>query len=380
MSMHLSRRDMLRSAMFAGAALPLVKFQTVLGKWREEEYAPIPDVSGTPVVRLSHNENPYGPSERARKALIAAIDKGNRYPRESMDILQQRIADYEGLRPEQILISAGSTELLGVAGLMSGIQKGKLIACHPTFPFLMQYATQFAAEWVKVPMTSDHHYNLAGINEQLDSHTSMVFICNPNNPTGTELPRTMLEPFCTVISERCLVYVDEAYIELSAQGLKSSLASLTFNNRNMIIGRTFSKIYGMAGLRVGYAIAHPETIQHMERLMMGGNVTPSVTSVEAAIASIGDEEFFHYCIEMNDQAKEMVYTKFKSWGVEYIPSFTNFVFFKTDRFGSTDILSALEQKNIMIRTYGDVPGWARVSMGTLDEMKVFLNATEELLV
>jgi histidinol-phosphate aminotransferase len=204
------------------------------------------------------------------------------------------------------MVSAGSTELLGVAGLMAGIQKGKLIACHPTFPFLMQYATQFAAEWVKVPMTNDHQYNLAGINEKLDGQTSMVFICNPNNPTGTELPRTMLEPFCTVVSQRCLVYVDEAYIELSSHGLKSSLASLTWDNPNLIIGRTFSKIYGMAGLRVGYAIAHPDTIEKMERLMTGGNVTPSVTSIEAAIASIGDDEFFQYCKEMNDQAKEMV--------------------------------------------------------------------------
>ena len=374
-----SRRDMLRGAVLAGAALPFTSFNSVLEKWRHEEYALTPNSSNAPLVRLSHNENPYGPSEKARKAIIAAIDKGNRYPREAMSELQLRIAEYEGVRADQILISSGSTELLGVAGLMAGLQKGKIITCHPTFPFLMQYASQFAAEWVKVPLTSDHLFNLAGINEQLDGHTKMVFICNPNNPTGTELPREMLEPFCDVISARCMVYVDEAYIELAAKGRKSSLIHLTRNNRNIIISRTFSKIYGMAGLRVGYAIAHPETIQRLSNLMMGGNITPSVTSLAAAMASLGDEEFMEYCKKMNAQAKEMVYSKFNEWGVEYIPSSTNFILYKTDRFGSIDVLSALKQQQIMIRTYVDVPGWARVSMGTLDEMKMFLNATEELL-
>jgi histidinol-phosphate aminotransferase len=379
MSTHLSRRNLLRGAVLAGASLPFVRFQSALRQWEHDEYV-TPSGSGAPLVRLSHNENPYGPSEKARKALIAAIGKGNRYPRESMVDLQKKIAEHEGLMPEQILISAGSTELLGVAGLMAGMEKGKLISCHPTFPFLMQYGSQFAAEWIKVPVNADHQFDLAGINTQLDSQTKLVFLCNPNNPTGTELPREMLEPFCKVVSERCMVYVDEAYIELSATGLTSSLAHLTRNNRNLVIARTFSKIYGMAGLRVGYAIAHPDTIERLERLMMGGNITPSVTSLEAALASLGDEEFLAYCKEMNDEAKGKVYTKFKSWGVDYIPSSTNFVFFKTERFGNANVYEALQQKNIMIRTYSDVPGWARVSMGTMDEMKIFLDATEELLV
>jgi histidinol-phosphate aminotransferase len=114
--------------------------------------------------------------------------------------------------------------------------------------------------------------------------------------------------------------------------------------------------------------------------MMGGNITPSVTSVEAAMASIGDEAFMEYCIGMNAEAKEMVYAKFNTWGIEYVPSSTNFIFFKTERFGAKDIVDALEEKHIMIRSYGDVPGWARVSMGTIDEIKMFLKATEGLLV
>jgi len=264
--------------------------------------------------------------------------------------------------------------------LMAGMHEGKVISCHPTFSFLMYYASQLAAEWVKVPLTDDHHYDLAGINSKVDQQTKLVFICNPNNPTGTDLPRTMLEPFCATLSERCPVYVDEAYIELSEHGKESSLVSLTNDHPDLIVSRTFSKIYGMAGLRVGYAIAHPETIRKLRGLMIGGNITPSATSVGAAMAALDDEEFLRYCREMNDEAKDMVYTKFNTWGIEYIPSSTNFIFFRTDRFGNTAVVKALEQKNIMLRDYADVPGWARVSMGTIDEMKTFLSATEELLV
>ena len=376
----ITRRNLLRSAALAGATLPFVRLNGVLEQWRREEYASIPNASGHPVVRLSHNENPFGPSDKARKALIEAIQKGNRYPRESQLDLKKKIAEYEGLETDQILLSAGSTELLGVAGLMAGIEKGRVIGCHPTFSFLLAYASQFAAEWVKVPMTNDHHYNLAGINEQLNSNTRLVFICNPNNPTGTELPRSVLEPFCSVVSQRCMVYVDEAYIELAQQGRSSSLAHLTSTNPNIIVARTFSKIYGMAGLRIGYSIAHTDTIKKLEELMMSGNISTSATSLAAAMASIGDEDFISYCRQMNAQTREMISTKFASWGVEYIPSSTNFIFFKTDRFGSRDLLQSLQAKNIMIRTYGDVPGWARVSMGTVDETKTFLSATEELLV
>jgi histidinol-phosphate aminotransferase len=243
----------------------------------------------------------------------------------------------------------------------------------------MKYASQFSCEWIKVPLTVDHQYNLAGINEKLDGNTRLVFICNPNNPTGAELPRTMLEPFCETISARCTVYVDEAYIELSRDGKSSSLAPLTKHNKNIIVARTFSKIYGMAGLRIGYVIAHPDTIKTLESLMMGGNVTPSVTSVEAAAAVLTDHEFLNYCIEKNAETKEMTYDKFNTWGVEFIPSSTNFIFFRTERFGKVQITEALRQRNVMIRDYNDVPGWARVSMGTPEEFKTFLSECEGLL-
>jgi histidinol-phosphate aminotransferase len=379
MGTQLTRRALLRSSVLAGATLPLLRMRNVVDSWRAAEEMMAPASAGTPVVRLSHNENPYGPSQRARKAIIAAIDKGNRYPGASIAALRQAIADYEGLSVDQILISAGSIELLGLTGLMAGMHEGTLISCHPTFDFLLSYGSQFTAQWIKVPVTQDQGYDLAGINARIDNNTRLVFICNPNNPTGTVLPKSMLEPFCKVLSERCDIYIDEAYLDFSEGGLSSSLAGLTKDNPHIIVGRTFSKIYGMAGLRVGYAIAHPDTIDRMHGLMMGAGITPSETSLQAAIASLGDTQFITGCRDKIIAAKELVYTKFKAWGVTYVPSSTNFIFFRTERFGDTDIVQALRQQNIMIRSYADVPGWARVSMGTMDEMQAFLNATQTLL-
>jgi histidinol-phosphate aminotransferase len=370
---------MLRGAAVAGATLPFLKLRYALDAWEQSEAAYAAPSSDGRVVRLSHNENPYGPSPKARKALIAAIDQGNRYPREAISNLEQKIAEHEGLDANQVMISAGSAELLGLAGLMVGMHEGNVISCHPTFPVLMHYASQLASEWRKVPLTEDHQYNLAGINAKVDKDTRLVFICNPNNPTGGELPKTMLEPFCQVLSQRTRVYVDEAYIEFAAGGIKASLAHLTKDNPNIIVGRTFSKIYGMAGLRVGYAIAHPDTITEMRRLQPGMNITPSVTSVEAASASIGDEEFIASCLEKNAAARELIYEGFTNWGIEYIPSSTNFIFFRTDRFADQNVTASLRAKNVMIRSYGDVPGWARVSIGTVDEVGMFLGEVEGLL-
>ena len=379
--MGLSRRSILKGGLFASAALPLMGVSKVVGQWRENELQQELAVVGNPdnpLVKLNSNENPYGPSDKARQAIIEAIDSGNRYPRPAITKLTKQIAEYEGLSPDQIIITAGSTELLGVFGLMAGMQKGKVIGCDPTFDFMLYFAEKYSSHWVKVPLTEDHQYNLEGIRSEMDDDTKLVFICNPNNPTGGELSKDDLALFCAEASKSCMVYVDEAYIEFSKDGLKSSLANMTRNNRNLVVGRTFSKIYGLAGLRVGYAIGHPDTIKEVRRHLQGRSVTASATSIAAASASLGDEEFLGHCRKMNDQAKDIVYTSFDELEIDYIPSSTNFILFRTEKFGATDIRKELQRQNILIRDYQHVPGWARVSMGTSDEMKAFLKATKKM--
>ncbi len=228
-------------------------------------------------------------------------------------------------------------------------------------------------------MTEDHQYNLPGIEQEMDRNTKLVFICNPNNPTGAELSEDELKPFCQSISENCMVYVDEAYIEFSKGGLASSLANMTRSNKNLVIGRTFSKIYGLAGMRIGYAIGHPDTIKTVRKNLQGRSITPAACSVAAAAASLGDETFMAHCREVNETGKNLVYSSFDDWGIEYIPSATSFILFKTDKFENPNIRAELQRKNILIRDYKHVPGWARVSIGTPDEMKTFVKATRKFL-
>lgn len=359
--------------------MPFVSLHNALEAWQTSEYGSSVQAADDRVVKLNSNENPYGPSGSARRAIIDAIDSGNRYPRPAIRELREQIAAHEGLSPDQIIITAGSTELLGVVGLMGGIDKGTVIGCDPTFDFMLHYARHVGARWVKVPLTEDHHYDLRGINNAVDNHTKLIFICNPNNPTGTELPRSILQPFCEVLSERCLVYIDEAYIEFARDGLRSSLAPLTGAHPNLIVGRTFSKVYGLAGMRIGYGIAHPDTIRSIGSYIQGRRVTPAVCSVAAAGASLGDTGFVTLTLDGSSRGKEIVYASFDNWGVEYIPSSTNFVFFKTERFQPYKIVEELGRRNVLIRNYGHVPGWARVSIGKPEEMQIFVDITEEYL-
>ena len=378
--MSISRRSLLKRGLLATAAMPFINVGSVAAAWREDEYAIAPSVNvDAPLVKLNSNENPYGPSDKARQAIIDAIPKGNRYPRPQISKLEKQIAEFEKLSPDQVVVTAGSTELLGVFGMMAGIQKGRVIGCTPTFDFMLYYAEKFSAEWVKVPLTEDHQYNLPGIEREIDKNTKLVFICNPNNPTGAELSENDLKPFCQSISEKCMVYVDEAYIEFSKGGLASSLANMTRTNKNLVIGRTFSKIYGLAGMRIGYAIGHPDTIKTVRKNLQGRSITPAACSVAAASASLGDEAFMAHCREMNETGKNLVYASFDDWGIDYIPSAASFVLFKTDKFENPNIRAELQRKNILIRDYKHVPGWARVSIGTPDEMKAFVKATRKFL-
>ncbi len=378
--MSLSRRTLLKRGLLATAALPFVNIGSVAAAWREESQPVLPNVNGdSPLVRLNSNENPYGPSDKARQAIIDAISEGNRYPWPQISKLEDQIAAYEKLSPDQVVITAGSTELLGVFGLMAGMQKGRVIGSSPTFGFMLHYAEKFSAEWVKVPLADDYQYNLAGIEQKLNDATKLVFICNPNNPTGVELPVDELKLFCQSVSKKCMVYVDEAYIEFTEGGLENSLANMTRTNRNLVVGRTFSKIYGLAGMRVGYAIGHTDTIKSMRNYLQGRSMTPSACSIAAASASLGDEEFMAHCRLMTKTGKDMVCAAFEDWGVEYMPSATSFLLFKTDKFENPNIRAELQGKNILIRDYDHFPGWARVSIGTPDEMKVFVKTTRKFL-
>lgn len=367
MTQLLSRRSWLKRSALAATILPVSNWY--LPDLRETSYT----VDGEALIRLNSNENAYGPSESAKKAIIESLKDANRYPRNYTAKLREEIALREGLTPDHVLLTAGSTELLGLAGLVYGLEKGELVACNPTFDFLMLYAERMGCTWGRTTLTPEYQQDLKALDKACGSNTKLIFICNPNNPTGVEVPSDKLKDFCETQSKKYPVYVDEAYVELSPNGRKSSMASLTLNNSNIIVGRTFSKVHGLAGMRIGYALANPVTIEKLSNLHTGRGMTLSCASAAAALASLNDPDFEAYCRTKIIDNREMLCKAFDQMGVKYLPSAANFVLFSNDKF-RTDPADALAKDNILVRKYDHLYGWTRVSIGTTEEMEKFISA------
>ena len=373
MTQQISRRSWLKHSALAAAILPVNNWY--LPDLRDTSLL---NINGEAPIRLNSNENAYGPSESAKKAIIESLKDANRYPRNYTAKLREEIALREGLTPDHVLLTAGSTELLGLAGLVYGLDKGELVACNPTFDFLMLYAERLGCSWGRTTLTPEYQQDLNALDKACGSKTSLIFICNPNNPTGIEVPTQELKDFCETQSAKYPVYVDEAYVELSPNGRNSSMASLTLNNPNIIVGRTFSKVHGLAGMRIGYALANPVTIERLSNLHTGRGMTLSCTSAAAALASLNDPDFEAYCRTKIIDNREMLSKAFDQMGVKYLPSAANFVLFSNDKF-RTDPAESLEKDNILVRKYDHLYGWTRVSIGTTEEMEKFIAAVRKYI-
>lgn len=365
MTQNISRRSWLKRSAMAAAILPVSQWYPGI------DVSETLDVRGTyATIKLNANENPYGPSEAARKAVIESLKDANRYPRNYIGQLAEEIARREGLTSDHVLITAGSTELLGLTGLMYGLQGGELVAANPTFDFMLLYAERIGCKWGRTPVTSDFQQDLNALAQACNTNTKLIFICNPNNPTGVEVPNETLRSFCREQVKKYPVFVDEAYIELSTNGRSSSLVNHVDQYPNLIIGRTFSKVHGLAGMRIGYALAHPDTITKLANYHIGREQSVSNVSAAAALACLHDPTFEADCRDKIIRSRTTLCKTFDDWGVKYLPSSTNFVFFNNEKFRS-DPVDALAKDNILIRKYDHIPGWSRVSIGTDDEMSAF---------
>lgn len=370
MTTTLSRRLWLQRTAMAAAVLPITNWYDPY-RSMSKYYSP-EQMYSDKAIRLNLNENAYGPSEAAKGAIMKSLAEANRYPRQFIAELKNEIASREGLTPEHVMLTAGSTELLGLAGLYFGLHGGELLACHPTFDFLMTYAEMLGCKWARTPLDANHQYDLKALSNLAGQNTKLIFICNPNNPTGVEIPFKELKSFCEEYGTKYPVYIDEAYIELSSSGKGNSTSVLVETLPKLIISRTFSKVYGLAGMRIGYALAHPDIIKGMTDYHTGRSITLSSASASAALACLQDKGFEAFSRAKIIEGRQMVTKSFDQWGVKYLPSSTNFIFFNNEKF-TMDPVKALAQENIFIRTYDYTPGWTRVSIGTVEEMQVFVD-------
>lgn len=317
-------------------------------------------------IKLSSNENPHGPSPMARKAMANAVNGSNRYPWDVTTQLREKIGSLYNLTKDHVVIGAGSSELLGVVSLMAALQKGNAVAPDPTFRLWMPASRKAGLPIKLVPLTSGKVTDLQRMKESIDSNTRMVYICNPNNPTGTILPAGELETFIKEIGPKCIILLDEAYTEFSDE---PSMAKLVNDYPNLIVAKTFSKIYGMAGARAGFALAHPQTVRQLNELQPWANAGASAVTLAGALASLEDTTFLSFCKKENQKARAVFYAALDKAGMRYIPSHTSFVYFDSTSY-SKDVRQTLESKQIVgARTFEDGTKWLRLSVGTVDEMQ-----------
>ncbi|HEY0742698.1 MAG TPA: histidinol-phosphate transaminase [Chryseosolibacter sp.] len=327
-------------------------------------------------IRLGSNENPYGPSDKAKQAIQQTLAEANRYPFQVVNEFKQTLAEHEGVTADHILIGAGSGDLLCATGAAFSLEGGRILSGFPTFPMLMNYSEVFKATWDKVNVNDELAYDYDAIAKQMKDDTRLVFICNPNNPTGTLVDPAKVKAFTEEISKRVPVFSDEAYLEFLEPSQQVSMLDMVKKGSNVIVSRTFSKIHGLAGLRIGYIVAKPDIIRKIQRNHPG--IPNNQLAIAAAKASLGDTAFMDMSRKKNTEARKVLTDYLDKKGYFYGKSYTNFVMFdaKSDAQGK---LSQLAQQGIAIRVW-DYKGmqWLRVSVGTVEEMKTFVRAFDEI--
>jgi histidinol-phosphate aminotransferase len=329
------------------------------------------------VARLSSNENPYGPPASAQKAVVDSVKNGNRYAGRDMMDLVEKIAKKEGVTTDYIMVAPGSSDLLEKVAIVLFMNGGNIVSADPCYMSMIRVAESVGAKWKAIPCTTDWSHDLKAMEAAVDKDTKLVYVCNPNNPTGAITKGQDLLDFCSRVSEKVPVFVDEAYIELAVGADTQSMISLLSQKKNVIIARTFSKIMGMAGLRFGYMVAQPSFLKDINKITRGG-FSITNTTVAAAGASMEDGEFQNMTRKLNHEAKLYLYSSLDKMGYKYIPSYTNFVLFPISIQGK-ELLTKMMAKGISVRSF-DVQNkpYCRVSIGTMDEMKTFVSALQTI--
>lgn len=330
-------------------------------------------------ARLLANENPYGPSEKTRAAIVEAVTMGNRYGHGYAAELIDLIAKKEGVPKEYIMLGPGSSDLLEKTAVTHFMEGGNIVSADPAYMSIIKTAKAMQAEWKPVPLLKDWSHDLDGMEAAIDDKTQLVYICNPNNPTGTITPAKKLWDFCAKVSDKKPVFVDEAYLEFMQPEEQLSMVGLLKEDKNVIVCRTFSKVHGMAGIRVGYIMALPSTLEKI-RSTFRSNMGLNITALKGAITSIQDTEFVEYSRKMNTECREYVCAELDKMSFAYLPSHTSFVLFPMDMQGD-EFLGKMFDLQIGVRAF-EVFGqsYCRVSMGTMSEMKLFVDAIKKVLV
>jgi histidinol-phosphate aminotransferase len=374
--MRIYRRDLFRQL---GVALTSTGFLPALGEFLK---LPVQPIAGAPgpakPIRLNRNESPYGPCEKAQEAMRNAIADANRYPGQELDDLRAAISTLNGVRPEQITLGCGSGDILRIAAETFLGPRKSLVMATPTFDAIAGYARASGTEIRAVPLTKRYGHDLEAMIRRTDASTGLIYLCNPNNPTGSLTLRADFESFFSKVPGGVSVLMDEAYHDFAPPtSTYTTWVGRAASDPRLIVTRTLSKVYGMAGLRVGYAVASTEMSKRLapRRLAMGVNMI----AARAANAALDDQAYIKKIVARVADDRQEFYNQANARMLRPLDSVTNFVMLKTARPGK-EVAEQLEEKGILVASgYQGFDNYIRVSLGSPQDMMQFWRAWDAFM-
>ncbi len=379
MTSKVSRRQLLLggSTLFAANALQSIpggRFWPGLELMRSasaQDAIPKPDY----IIRMHSNENPWGPSRVALRAIYNAVDEAGLYTYINQ-AMKELIGGQLDIAPDHISLGSGSAELLKVGGLLAGMRDGSIVIPDPTFEDLPAYAAANGTKVIRVPVDGELKTDLEAVANAIRADTRLVYLCNPNNPIPNIIEKNALRDFILEIARERMVFLDEAYHEFVDNPDYDTMMDLVRDGqRNLIITRTASKIHGLAGLRVGFAFAHPELTREITNRRTG---LQNIIGMRAAYASYQDEEHSKFVLRTARESLDIVESYLRSAGIRHVKSDANFSFIETGH-PIEEVQARFMTENIRVgRPFPPFTNWMRLSMAKPDEMRYFVQTYRKL--
>ena len=329
------------------------------------------------IIKMASNENPLGPSPKALEAMKSALENIGQYPEGSCFELRQALAQQLDVEPEMLIFGTGADEVIHYLGIALLDGDDEIVQADPSFVQYKAASTLMDCNAHMVPL-KDWTHDLKAMLERVNERTKMFFITNPNNPTGTIVSWEQVEAVMDSLPQRCILVLDEAYYEYVDDSEYTRSIESAKQGRNVIALRTFSKIYAMAGLRIGYGVAPKRLVDMLERVRLPFNVN-SVAQV-GALASLDDPDQVTRTRKQNTRSKEYFYRELDSMGVPYTPTQANFLWVDVQR-DCKEVFNALMRRGVIVRT-GDIfghPTHIRVTTGTDEQNQRFISTLREVL-
>lgn len=325
------------------------------------------------VIKLASNENPFGCSEKVQQAVAEAISNLALYPDGNATLLRERLAQKIGLNADQLIFGAGSNEIITFIAQVFLAPGDESIFADPSFTWYDTAVRSTGAQPVAIPL-KEHRHDLDAMKNAITDKTKVIWICNPNNPTGTTITRDEQDAFLQAVPPNVVVVLDEAYYEFARGEDYPESLPLLQKYPNLIILRTFSKAYGLASLRVGYGAASSEMISYLNRIRPPFNV--NTLAQIAATAALEDQDFVAKTVAETKKGLTKLYDAFDRLNLNYVKSRANFIWVETPH-PAGEMFQRLLRKGVIVRPFMD--GWLRITVGAEDENKVLVQALEETL-